>query len=67
MKQIKSLFIGIFVSGVLFFVPVLGFGQTPVESNYEVSLQLQIGANDGAKAAKASWLRPFCSRNLRKS
>lgn len=50
MKQIRSLFIGIGVSGVLLFVPVLVFGQVALEPSYEVSLQFLTGSNEaGAK------------------
>lgn len=49
MKQIKSLFMGICVSGVLLFVPVLVFGQGSIEPSYEVSLQLLMGSNDAGQ------------------
>jgi len=51
MNQIRSLFVSIFVSGVLFFVPVIGFGQVAVEPSYEVSLQLLLGSNDAPSKA----------------
>jgi hypothetical protein len=46
MNQIRSLMIGIFVSGLLFIVPVVCFGQAATEPNYEVSVHLIMGSND---------------------
>ena len=53
MKQIRLLFISIGVSGMLFFVPVLGFGQATADSNYEVTVQILMGSDD-ASAPKGS-------------
>lgn len=46
MNKIKLLIAGIGVSGVLFLLPVLGFGQAAMEPSYEVSLQIVSGSND---------------------
>jgi hypothetical protein len=46
MKQIKLLFVGICVSGVLFFLPAVAFGQNVTEPSYEVSLHLLMGSNE---------------------
>ncbi len=52
MNQIKSLFVRIGVSGMLLFIPVLGFGQVVVEPSYEISLQFLTGSNEaGAKGS----------------
>jgi hypothetical protein len=53
MNKIKLLIAGIGVSGVLFLLPVLGFGQAAADSNYEVTVQLLMGSNE-ASATKSS-------------
>ncbi|MFT3744971.1 MAG: hypothetical protein QM785_11850 [Pyrinomonadaceae bacterium] len=48
MNTIKLLIASISVSGVLFLLPVLGVGQAAADSNYEVTLQVLMGSNDGS-------------------
>jgi hypothetical protein len=47
MKQIKSLFVGICVSVVLFAAAEAGFSQA-AQPNYEATLQMVVGSNDGS-------------------
>lgn len=46
MNKIKLLIAGIGVSGVLFLLPVLGFGQAAADANYEITMQLLMGTNE---------------------
>lgn len=53
MNKIKLLIVSIGVSGVLFLLPVLGFGQAAADSNYEITMQLLMGTNE-TSATKSS-------------
>lgn len=52
MKDIRSLFVSICVSGVLLFVAPMAFSQTVTEPNYEIAVHLVVGSNDsGSKGS----------------
>lgn len=65
MNKIKLLIAGIGVSGVLFLLPVLGFGQAAMEPSYEVSLQLLMGSNDAGQKANLPSSLSGISQRLR--
>ncbi|HQZ95127.1 MAG TPA: hypothetical protein PLP21_02355 [Pyrinomonadaceae bacterium] len=67
MNKIKLLIVSIGVSGVLFLLPVLGFGQAALEPSYEVSLQLLMGSNDGGQKGNLPSTLSGISQRLKSS